>query len=74
MQDNQVLNLTVTLAPTGQLEVAVTAVVEKLEAARILRQIADEWDPSARPGAPLFTQHTAARTPDPTPPTRARDV
>lgn len=68
------MSVIVTLAPTGQLEVAVTAVVEKPEAARILRQIADEWDPPARPGAPLFTQSTIARTPDPTPPTQARDV
>lgn len=56
MEDNQVLSLTVTLAPTGQLEVSVHAVVEKLEAARILRQIADGWDP---PGAPLFTRTDA---------------
>lgn len=74
MQDNQVLNLTVTLAPTGQLEVQVAAVVEKPEAARILRQIADTWDPPARPGAPIFTQTTIAKTPDPTPPTQTRDM
>lgn len=45
MAGTPILSLTVTHTPTGQLDVQVAAVVEQLDAAQILRQIADRWDP-----------------------------